>query len=220
MQKHPLTEYPENERIDYLCLVASIASADGNVSDEEITQLRKFCTAVEIDEFGIGTIINAVEDQTVIDIPAIVRRLTHTELKFTLVTDMFFMAQADGIISSGEQHEIYTIAEELKITQDQLAAIDSYVKAVISARHPKASQKNWKNLGSEIAGVLASAGVPLGTVAIAGTVLGDEITSALSVLGLGLGTPTGVGVAVSIGMSSYFGVRWLFEKLFAGNDGA
>lgn len=218
--KHPLANYPEDERVDYLCLVASIASADGEVTDDEITQLHEFCTGIEIGEFGIGMIINAVEDPSVVDIQAIITRLSQTDLKFTLLTDMFFMAYADGIVSPGEEGEICKIAAKLQITRNQIAAIDRYVNAVISAQRPGDSQKDWKDLGSEIAGALASAGVPLGAVAIAGTIFGDGITSALSALGLGLGTTTGIGVVVSIGVSSYFGVRWLFKKLFAGNDGA
>ena len=217
---HPLADYPEDERVDYLCLVASIASADEHVSDEEITQLREFCTGVEIGDFGIGLIINAVEDPTVIDVQAVIERLSQTDLKFTLLTDMFFMAYADGIVSPGEEEEIRKIAAALDISQEQIAAIDRYVNAVISAQHRGDSRKNWRELGGEIAGILASAGVPLGAVAIAGTVFGNGVTSALSALGLGLGVPTGIGVAVSIGVSSYFGVRWLFKKLLTGHDEA
>jgi uncharacterized tellurite resistance protein B-like protein len=212
-QQHPLANYPEVERVDYLSIVASIASADGKVTDDEITKIREFCGAIGIGDIGIGMIIAAVEDPSVVDLQPILTRLSQTDLKFTLLTDMLFMAHADGIVVPGEEEEICKIASMLNITPEQIEAINKYVEAVISAQHADRSESDWKKLGCEIAGVLASTGVPLGAVAIAGTVFGDGLATGLMALGMGMGIATGAGVAVSIGVCSYFGVRWLFKKI-------
>jgi len=212
-QRHPLVDYPEVEKVDYLSIVVSIAAADGKVTDDEITKIREFCGAIGIGEIGVGMIIAVVGDPSIIDVQPILSRLSKTDLKFTLLTDMLFMAHADGIVCPGEKEEIGKIASMLAITQDQIAAIDKYVEAVISAQTSDRSESDWKCLGSEIAGILASTGVPLGAVVIAGTVFGNGMATGLAVLGMGLGAATGVGVAVSIGVSSYFGVRWLFKKI-------
>lgn len=212
-QRHPLANYPEVERVDYLCIVASIAAADGKVTDDEITKIREFCNAIGIGEIGLGMIIAGVGDPSVIEIEPTLTRLSKSDLRFTLLTDMLFMAYADGIFVPGEEEEILRIASMLNINQKQINAMNKYVEAVLSAQSPNRAKSNWKRLGSEIAGVLASAGVPLGAVVLAGTVFGNGIAAGLAVLGMGLGTATGVGVAVSIGVSSYFGVRWLFKKI-------
>ena len=212
-QRYPLSNYPEVEKVDYLSIVASIASADGKITDEEITKIREFCTMIGIGEIGIGMILAAIADPAIVDVQPILRRLSQTDLKFTLLTDMLFMAHADDIVSPDEKEEIRKIASMLKITPDQIAAIDKYVATVISTQNADRSESDWKRLGSEIAGILASAGVPLGAITIARTVFGNGLTSRLAALGMGLGTAAGVGVAVSIGVSSYFGVRWLFKRI-------
>ena len=211
-QKHPLTAYPEDEKIDYLSLVASIAAADGKITDDEISTLREFCDTIGIGEAGTGLIIAALEDPSMVDVQAILERLSHTDLKFTLLTDMLFMAHADGIVSPGEEEEISKIAAKLQIAKEQISAIERYVNAVLTAQ--QSSQADWKLKGSEIAGVLASTGVPLGAVAISGSFLSVQgIAAGLTALGLGLGLIPGIGVALSLGVGSYFGVRWLFKKI-------
>lgn len=215
-QRHPLTAYPHAERVDYLSVLAAIAAADKTVSDEEITHLRQFCESVEIDEVGIGLIIAALEHPAVVDLQMILPRLAQTDLKFTLLTDMLFIAQADGIVCPAEREEINRIAAMLAISPEQIDVVNRYVETVLAAQTTQRPEADWKETGSELAGILASAGVPLSAVAIAGTVFGNGLSSGLAALGMGLGVPTGVGVAVSLGIGSYFGVRWLVKKLFEG----
>lgn len=216
MERHPLTAYPHAERVDYLSVLAAIAAADKTVSDKEITHLRQFCESVEIDEVGIGLIIAALEHPAIVDLQTILPRLTRTDLKFTLLTDMLFIAQADGKMCPVERKEIDKIAAMLAIIPEQIDVVHRYVETVLAAQTTQRPEADWKQQGSELAGMFAGAGVPLGAVAIAGTVFGNGLSSGLAALGMGLGMPTGVGVAVSLGVSSYFGVRWLFKKLFAG----
>lgn len=205
--------YPEVERVDYLCVAATIAAADGKITDDEISHIREFCEHIEIGEIGIGLIIAAIENPAGVDLQTILSRLKHTDLKFTLLTDMLFIAHADGIVCPGEQEEIKKIAEMLAITSPQIDAIDRYVEAAISAQQSKRSEAHWKQVGSEIAGILAGAGIPLGAVALAGTIFGNGISSGLAALGMGLGMTTGIGVAMSMGVCSYFGVRWLWKTI-------
>lgn len=221
-QRHPLVEYPEVERVDYLSVVASLASVDGKVTDNEIERIREFCEQIDIGNIGIGLVIAAVEDPSVVDVSTILSRLAQTDLKFTLLADMLFMAHADGICCPEEQEEIHKIATMLHISTEQIEAMNTYVETVLTAtsKKTKRSDADWKRIGSETASVLASAGIPFGAVAIAGSIFGQGITSGLAALGMGLGVTTGIGVAVSLGVGSYFGVRWLCQKLFgAQNEG-
>jgi uncharacterized tellurite resistance protein B-like protein len=216
MERHPLTAYPHVERVDYLSVLAAIAAADATVTDEELSHLRHFCESVEIDDIGIGLIIAALEHPAVVNLPAILPRLAQTDLKFTLLADMLCIAQADGIVCPAEQAEINTIAAMLGITAEQITAVNRYVDTVLAAQTTQRAEADWRHAGSELAGILASAGVPLSAVAIAGTVFGNGLSSGLAALGMGLGVPPGVGAAISLGVGRYFGVRWLFKKLFEG----
>ncbi len=215
-EHHPLSGYPEHEKVDYLCLIASMAAADSVISDDELTQLRTFCEAADIDAMDVGLILSAAADPTFLDIPAILQRLAGTELRFTLLSDLLFMAHADGIVSPEEDEDMQYIARHLDISPAQVAATELYVKNVFAAQEADETKKDWAAVGSEIAGALAGAGVPLGAVAISGCLCGagaTELSKALTALGMGLGLTPGIGVVLSLGVCSYFGVRHLFKKL-------
>lgn len=214
--KHPLNEYPENEKVDYLSVIASIAAADGHVSDEEVSHLREFCKMIGISATGIGKVIAAAEDVSNVNIRQVISQLSESDLRFTLVTEMFYLAYADGILKPSEKKEIRKIAKKLNIKDEQTEAIQRYVEAVIKAKDSGSSKEELKRLGGEVAASLTSVGVPIGAVAISGTVFGLSaagISSGLAALGMGFGMTTGIGVAVGIGVGSYFGVRWLYKKL-------
>ncbi len=215
-QRHPLSAYPDGEKVDYLCLIASMAAADNVVSDNELTQLRIFCDVAEIDAMNVSLVISAAADPLFLDIPAILKRLAGTELRFTLFSDLLFMAHADGIVSPGEEEDIQYIARYLDISREQVSVTNFYVKNVLTAQKADGAKKDWAATGSEIAGALAGAGIPLGAVAISGYLCGAGtagLSQALNALGMGLGLTPGFGVALSLGVCSYFGVQHLFKKL-------
>ena len=215
-QCNPLSDYPEGEKVDYLCLIASMAAADNVISDDELTQLRTFCETAGVDAMDVGLILSAAADPSFLDTPAILQRLSETELRFTLLSDLLFMAHADGIVSPEEEVDIQYIARHLDISQEQLAATELYVKNVVAAQKADGIKKDWAAIGSEVAAALAGAGVPLGAVAISGCLCGAgaaELSRALTALGMGLGLTPGIGIVLSLGVCSYFGVRHLFKKL-------
>lgn len=215
---HPLAGYPEDQKIDYLSIVASIATADGDVTEDEISQLRTFCSAVEIGGVGIGLIISTMEAPSIFDVRTALARLSQTELRFTLVTDMLFMAYADGIYSPEEEREIHDIARRLHISDTQLLSMNDYVQTVLAAQEADAETEDWQQRGRHIATELTSNDIPLSAVVLSGAVTGlgvQGISAGLSALGLGLGIVPGIGMALSVGFCSYWGVRWLFKKVYA-----
>lgn len=214
--QHPLSGYPEEEIIDYLSVVAFIASADNDVTDAEVSKLRELCKAVGLGGIGIGKVIAAAEDPTSVNIEEIISRLSESKLKFTLLTDMFFMAFADNIFAPSEEEEIKKVAAKLNINEEQLAAIQKYVKTLIDFQDFGDTEGDLKDLGAEVVAGLASTGVPIAAVAVSGSVFGLSaagITSGLAALGLGLGMTTGIGVVAALGIGSYLGVRYLYKKL-------
>jgi hypothetical protein len=108
------------------------------------------------------------------------------------------------------------LASQLKVNDEQISAMRQYVDAVLQAKAVGASDGNLKKLGGEVAASLASVGVPVGAVAVSGSVFGLSaagITSGLAALGMGLGMVPGIGVAVGIGVGAYFAVKWLWKQI-------
>jgi uncharacterized tellurite resistance protein B-like protein len=215
--KHPATKLPLSERIDYLVVVASMAAADGEIAGAEYEKLREFCKALELGPAEIGQVMAAVEEPDTVRIREVTGRLRSSQLRFTLMTDLLFMALADEKFVEAERREIRALADALNLTDPQLAALEKYVQAVLKAgKADGVGAEDFKKLGGDVAASLAATGIPIAAVAVSGTVFGLSaagITSGLAALGLGLGMASGLGVAVAIGVGSFFSVRWLYRRV-------
>ena len=213
--KHLLTSYSQGDKVAYLSIVASIASADHNVSDEEIAHLRKLCKSVEISSKGLGTVISAAEHPSKVNVVKYIKDLSSSDLRFSLMTDIIALAFADDEFTSEEETKITAMAKTLKIKPDQLAAIKKYIEAVRSAQTSTGTADSLKKLGGDVTAGLAASGVPIAAVAIAGYsgLSAAGIASGLAVLGLGFGMATGIGAVAAIGVGSYLGVRALYKKM-------
>lgn len=163
--KHPLTGFSEDEQIEYLCVMASLMAADARITDEELTRLREFCEALGISGLGVGRILAAVEDPSVIDFPAVFGRIARTDLRFALFADLIFMAYADGMLAPPELSEIHVIAARLGISPDQMKAVSRYIAGVFAEQSGSPARADWR---AESANALTEAGVPLSVMAIAG----------------------------------------------------
>ena len=216
-QKHPLLKATDKEKVAYLSIVATIAAADRNVSSDEIDNLLKLGEQVKISSDGLGKIISAAKEPNSAPIKEYIAELKSSELRFTLVADMYFLGYADDKLTKDEIDEIKKISQQLNVKNEQVEAIAKYVKAMIDQAKGKIEGKETlKNVGSEVAGSLAAAGVPLGAVAVSGSVFGLSaagMTSGLAALGLGFGMATGIGAVAAIGVVSFIGVRWAIKKI-------
>jgi len=219
---HPLSAYADDEKKAYLCVVASLAAVDSDVTDEEISNLRQLCRKVDLSKRSVGEVLATAEEPRTAPIKEYIARLATSDLRFTLLTDMLFLAYADRDYTLEERTEVSRIALELKVTSEQLRAIEDYVKAFLDFKNSGAtSSAELKKFSGDVVAGLAATGVPVAAVAVSGSVWGLStagIISGLTALGLGLGVATGIGMVAIIGVASYFGVRWLYQKLTAEDD--
>jgi uncharacterized tellurite resistance protein B-like protein len=203
-------------------IIASLAAVDGNVSDAEIAHLRGACKDLGLSAAEMGAVIAAAEEPDRTKLEEDARLLKGSPLRFTLLSDLYFIAHADGRYSDDEGNEVTAVADALGISDEQRSAVDRYVKAVLKAGRAKGFEaEDLKKLGGDVAAGLAATGVPIAAVAASGSVAGLSaagITSGLAALGMGLGMTTGIGVVVGIGVASYFGVRWLAKKVTKESD--
>ena len=220
-KKHPMAELPEEKRVDYLRAVATVAACDGAVSDDEVKQIRSLCKTLELNDKATGKVMGALYDPDSVPLNQILGEYSHHEDRFTLLTDALFLVYSDGPVVTSEKTAITTMAQDLRIDDNQIAAMRQYVEAARRASEGGDTETDLKKLGSEVAATLASVGVPVGAVAVSGSVFGLSaagVTSGLAALGLGLGMVPGLGVAIGIGVASYYGVKWLYNTFFGDEE--
>ncbi len=210
---HPLLQFTQEKRTDYLMVAASIAHA-GGLKDEALDHLRSLCRMVKLSDKSIGIVMAAAYNPEGFNVSEIIDNQIHGELRFTLLTDAVSIAYAYGTLSLNEQKAIGKLAKDLKINDEQVAAIKKYVAALKKASEGGATKQDVKRLVGEALASVGSVGVPVAAVAVSGPVFGLSaagITGGLAALGLGFGMATGVGVAVGIGVATYMGIRWLWR---------
>jgi len=127
-KKHPLEEYPENERVVYLSILSAVCYVDKEFSDKEKQQLDVLLKELEILDEGKSKIYSSIfslqHEDKIANLETI-QELGNTELKYTLISDLCLFALADSTFSDEEYQYILGIGEILGITQEQVDAIKS-----------------------------------------------------------------------------------------------
>jgi hypothetical protein len=193
-------EADEDERIDYLSVVAAMAYAEHGCGDQELEQLRELCAAFEVSEFGAEVVVAAAQGPDQIRIDEIMGRLRESELRYALITDALFLAVADA--GAAEAGEIEALAKALDVNPAQTQLIRKYVETQKPSEkggngHNPAAKKRAE-LGPSIEG----AGVPLAAVGLTAM--------------LGAPLDAGVSLAAWLGLDSFASVRWLAGRLGSG----
>ncbi len=216
---HPLAKHPLALRKDYLTVLASMAWADGKVTEDERRKIEGFCELAGLDKAAMGQVIEEACSQNSSTLKRHFESLKNSDLRYTLLTDCAFLSFADGLFSDEEKAEAQKVAQGLGIVGQQLEAIANYVRAVASLGKG-VSAEEAKKIGEKEAAELKAAGIPVEEVAIAGAFVacaargGDgDMMDVLKAFGIGLGVVTGLGPLVMLGILSYKGVKWLFKKL-------
>jgi uncharacterized tellurite resistance protein B-like protein len=149
--KHPAIKLPVEERVDYLVVIASMAGADGVVKGEELANLSELCKALDLGAAETGQVLAAAEHVDGDRIRSATHRLRTSELRFTLMTDLLFLAYADGDFDGAEQKEVSGVAVTLGVDAKQLEALKKYVLAVLKAKDAKGlNARDLKALGGDV----------------------------------------------------------------------
>src|SRR5947207_718414 len=115
--EHSARDLPLGERVDYLTVVASMAAADGRVEESELEQLRAFCRALELPRRETERVLAAARAPDRPHVREILERLKDSPLRFTLLTDLVFVAHADGDFDASELVEVEAIALALGVSE-------------------------------------------------------------------------------------------------------
>ncbi|MDI9357053.1 MAG: TerB family tellurite resistance protein [Chitinophagaceae bacterium] len=132
---NPLQDRTEEEKVTYLCVLSSIALADGKILEEEIKMMNKFCDISNISQKTKSTVVEFMKNQNnEKDMQQYIQKLAVTDLRHSLIVNMFFLAFSDHLLDSQELRKIKNIAKSLNLTIEEVQNIKKYVKFAIKAR--------------------------------------------------------------------------------------
>lgn len=219
-KKHPLEEYSENEQIAYLSVLSAICYADKEFGDKEKRQLDVLLEQLKISDVGkskiYSSVFNLQHEDKMANLEAI-RNLGNTELKYTLISDLFLFSFIDSRLTIEEYQYILGIGEVLGVTPEQVDTIKSIQENLDKIKDIPSNSKRFKQVMKDSASSLAGVGVPIGAIVASGSVFGLSaagITSGLAALGalVGGGMLAGAVIVVpAIAIGAAYGVKKLFD---------
>ena len=217
---HPILAYPEEARIAYVSLLGELCYVDRHFDDYERKLLEQQMEQLQISDQGKARVYGAVYDLKDAHRDAIVTgllALADSDLRFTLIADLFLMVLANGYISVEEQDYVFALGRQLGIEDEQIKAIKQVQFNLWQIRNAPSDSDSFNNLIKECASNLAGVGVPIAAVAASGSVFGLSaagITSGLAALGalVGGGMLAGTVLVVpAIAAGSVWGVKALVD---------
>lgn len=122
-----LKEYPMEEKGAYLGALATMASADGNASPEELEFLRLMGEAAELPDNVQQEIVQVAQNPSQISLQKCLDVLNKSQLRFSFITDIVSFAKADGQYSPEEEQRIKEMAEYLGVDQKQFSLLNQFV---------------------------------------------------------------------------------------------
>jgi uncharacterized tellurite resistance protein B-like protein len=219
-KKHPLEEYSENKQIAYLSILSAVCYADKEFGNKEKSQLDVLLEQLKISDVGKAKIYSSVFNLQYEDKLAYletIQQLSNTELKYTLISDLCLFSLVDSKFSDEEYKFILGIGDILGITREQVDAIKSVQQNLDLIKDIPSNAERFKHIIKDSAAKLAGVGVPIGAVAVSGSVFGLSaagITSGLATLGAFVGGGMLLGAVVvvpAIAIGTTYGVKKLFD---------
>jgi uncharacterized tellurite resistance protein B-like protein len=129
-----LKDYSLEEKGAYLAALATIASADGHASDEELEFLRILCDAAEMPENVEQEVVEIARNPSQISLQRALDVLKKSPLRFSFVTDIISFAKADGQYTPDEQKRIQEMSDYLGVDQKQYSVLEQFVNKADEAQ--------------------------------------------------------------------------------------
>ena len=225
-KKHPLEEYSENDQIAYLSVLSAVCYVDKEFGDKEKRQLDILLEQLKISDIGkakiYSSVFNLQHEDKLANLDAI-QNLGNSELKYTLISDLCLFSLVDSKFTDEEYQYILGIGKVLGITNEQIDAIKSLQENLYIIKDIPSNSDRLKQVVKDSAANLAGVGVPIGAIAVSGSVFGlgaAGLTSGLAALGalVGGGMLAGAVIVVpAIAFGTAYGVKKLFDIVWKNN---
>lgn len=168
-----LTDFSEEERTDYMMVVASMAGQDGAVTSEEIYAVRQLSLQFVLGPEARGRVMAATATPPE-NMDEILERLSETDLRYSLLLDVAAMAYRDNQFTDAESEEYTRLSSRLRVDDQHSTAILSFASSLFVPGYTPAK-------ASESLEKLVKDGIPRRVVALSATMQA-----------MGISSPTGI----------------------------
>lgn len=128
-----LTGISDEEKGAYLSAIASIATADAQVTQTEIDHLTHLCEAADLSATQQQLVLKAASEPSGESLVSTLDLLKGSDLKYSLLTDLFAFAKADGNYSEVEEQSVQKIATYLGVDETKLQLLDQLAEKASAA---------------------------------------------------------------------------------------
>lgn len=178
------------EKGAYLGAIASLATADRQASEEELTYIQQLAEAANLSAEQQQVVRSAATEMSGEELTRCLDILKNSQLKYSLVTDLMAFAKSDSDYSEAEEQSIQKISNYLGLTQQQVSLLDQVAEQSAPAAAEPAQQQ--QALFGGLQEKLQSAGINTG--GLLKSVLSIAAPMLLgSMLSRGLGRRSGTG---------------------------
>ncbi len=116
----------DTEKGAYLGVIASLATADHQASEEEIEYIQALCESAELSDAQTQNVLAAAQESSDNHLKQNLDALRNSDLRFSLVTDLITFAKSDQNYSEAEKQHVQQIAQYLQVNQEQFSLLNQY----------------------------------------------------------------------------------------------
>lgn len=133
-QNKPMNLYSLGEKISYLSMIASLAWAEGSIDEAELQNINAIAKRAGItDKRMINAVIANTEKYDSGKYTRWTEILKKTDLKYSLMTDMFLTAFADNVVRDSEAVYLKYLAGKLNISTEMFNKIRNVTEKIKTA---------------------------------------------------------------------------------------
>jgi len=207
---HPMERYNESEKISYLSIVSRACCVDGTITTEEAQAVEVLTNRLGVSSSGKSNIMQAAfsladwrKDA------AKVASLNNPEVGYSCLSDVCFIALADGAMNGSETQYIDDIGNYFQISSDKISGIIQIQEKLKQLKDIPPNSAQFRDMFQDISATAGSIGVPLAAVCVSGVwgLSAAGITSGLAALGalIGGGMLAGaVAVVPALGIAGWY----------------
>jgi uncharacterized tellurite resistance protein B-like protein len=141
MEKQTVLEgYGDMEKGAYLGAIASIATADREASEEELSYIKELCEAAQLSDEQIKAVEGAAIEMSGEELKRCLDTLKNSELRYSLVADLIAFAKSDQNYSEEEQQNVQKISAYLGVDKQQFNLLDQFAQK--ATEQPEEHQGN------------------------------------------------------------------------------
>lgn len=208
------TSLPIYQQKAFYGALFAMAASDGEVAREEMELIFETLALDHLDESDRREIHGYVIDPPDFDTCISELQEAKEDLRFGLMLNLVEVMIADDILEESEKTLLENAQRKLGVNDEQAEALKEFAYEAKRLRERGIDDQHAVDTLKRAAAGLSATGIPIGAVAVSGSVLGLSaagVTSGLAALGLGIGMVPGIGVAIAIGAGIYYGMNKLFD---------